>query len=248
MTLALSKTYGWSTDLGEATSYHLAILGIRAGRLRDWAASEKTITDRGTERVFTGTGAYAWSSEDHPFLGWVKESCLGLKPWQEKTYFEVNADWVLTAPPHLRTSLLQGISDGDGFVALAPQQVSIATHSNHEFIQCLLSSLGVKSIPAHDDVMINQSGSIVHLSELPMFRYARSRQDSLDELAEMIQARKDKPVGLRMSSEEIEFASESRDSGHSYGSITHLLYKRFGRSWDVSSVEHAIKRYKSKKE
>jgi hypothetical protein len=32
-------------------------------------------------------------------------------------------------------------------------------------------------------------------------------------------------------------SQESRDRGLSYGAIARLLYKRFGRSWDVSSVE-----------
>jgi hypothetical protein len=78
-----------------------------------------------------------------------------------------------------------------------------------------------------------------------MLRYARSRQASLDELAELVKAKKNKTFSLRKSGKETKVAHELRKLGLSYGSRTRILYKRFWRSWDVSSVEHAIKRYRA---
>ena len=175
-------------------------------------------------------------------MAWLRRGCLGLENWHVKTYDGVSADWALSAPFHLRRALLQGICDGDGFVALPSQQVCIATHSKQAFIQKLFSSFGIESTSQSDRVQVCRCDSILKLAELPMFRYARSRSESLDEVSRMIRARREKPLGSRLSHDEIHFASHLRKEGLSYGEITRVLFRQYGNSWDLSTVEHAVKR------
>lgn len=41
---------------------------------------------------------------------------------------------------------------------------------------------------------------------------------------------------------EIDFAKNLHAKGKSFGEITKLLHREFGVSWDISTVEHAIKK------
>ena len=57
-------------------------------------------------------------------------------------------------------------------------------------------------------------------------------------------ARRTKPKGIRISKNEIDFAMKLRGKNQSYGEITKGIFEKFGNSWDISTIEHAIKRRK----
>jgi hypothetical protein len=42
-------------------------------------------------------------------------------------------------------------------------------------------------------------------------------------------------------------ALELRQRGKSYGEIAKLVFRKFGDSWDISTIEHAIKKHKKSK-
>jgi hypothetical protein len=242
MKIALSKKYEWSPNFGEVVCYCLGVLGIHAERNKDIAAPNNVINERGKKRRISGPGFYTWESEQHLLLRWMRESCLGLGDSQNKIKFPIDGKWALTAPIGLRREILRGIADGDGYVSVNSQYVGIATKVNQPFYGRLLKSLGAESIPTSKDVLIKQSSSILKITEQQLFKYAESRQESLEELRSLVSARKAKPVGSRLSKEEIDFAVMLRRNHKSYGAITRSVFKRFGNSWDISTIEHAIKR------
>ncbi|MHA1928417.1 MAG: hypothetical protein ACTSV2_07545, partial [Candidatus Thorarchaeota archaeon] len=90
--------------------------------------------------------------------------------------------------------------------------------------------------------LIKQSESIIRAGEVDLFRYAESRKDALDELAPIVRSRKEKPKNSKLSESEITYACDLRRKGLSYGEITRRIFHDIGTSWDISTIEHAIKR------
>jgi len=248
MTLPLSKKYDWSKNLGNATCYHLGLVGLRAKRVSDWEAPNNIFQDRHGPRRITGPGFRVWEASHSRILTWIRRGCLGLGDRETKSESPVNARWVLTAPKRLRVAFLQGISDGDGFVSVNSQEIGLASKCNQEFYRDVLNSLGIRSIITPKDVIIKQSNSIIRADESGLFRYAESRRENLKELADIVRARKSKPSGSRLTSREIEYAFRLRRRGVSYGGITRSMYHEFGISWDISTIEHAIKRRNRQRE
>lgn len=75
-----------------------------------------------------------------------------------------------------------------------------------------------------------------------MFKHSVSRLESLRELASMVRACKTKSPGMRISAPEVDYACGLRKQGLSFGAITHSVFRKFGTSWDISTIEHAIKK------
>jgi len=242
MSLALSKKYDWSPRFGEAVSLSLESLGIFAERKSDCKSPDNTIMDRGKERKITGPGFRKWGSENHPLLTWVRRSCLGLKPNETKIEKPLNAEWILSAPRKARRALIQGIADGDGYVSVNSQYAALSTKVNQPFFGKLLRSFDIESLETKKDVLIKQTESILRFAEIEPFNQALSRKNDLEELEALVRNRKAKPIGSHVSQREIDFAQRLRSKGKSYGEITRLLYREFGISWDISTIEHAIKR------
>jgi len=242
MTLPLSKKYNWSPQFGKAVSLSLQSLGIFAEKKSDWKSPDNVILDRGKERKITGPGFRVWGSEKHPLLTCVRRSCLGLKPDQTKVENSINAEWVLSAPRNARRALIQGIADGDGYVSVNSQYAALSTKVNQPFFGKLLKSFDIESLETKKDVLIKQTESILRFAEIEPFNQAISRKDALEELRNLVSDRKAKTIGSRISRKEIDFAQSLRSKGKSYGEITRLLYREFGISWDISTIEHAIKR------
>lgn len=248
VTLPLSKKYRWSHDMGEAFSYNIGVTGIYAKRRSDWKAPGNIIQEGNKSRKITGPGFYVWNTENTPILTWVRRSCFGMKDSHTKIENPVSTDWILTAPKTHRIAFLQGVADGDGYVSVNSQYVGLSTKCNQRFYQKLLKTFQIKSRTTPKDVTVNKSDEILKIATLPLFKHAKSRDEDLRELAEMIHVRKSKPVGSRLSHSEIDFAEKLRKRGLSYGGITRRIFKKFGTSWDPSSIEHAIKRRMKKKE
>jgi hypothetical protein len=242
MTLALSKKYNWSPNFGEGVCHCLGVLGIRAERGKDWDAPNNLITERGKKRRITGPGFHTWESKHDPLLRWMRDSCLGLSATQNKIKTPIEIEWALTAPIELRKKILQGIADGDGYVSVNSQYIGLSTRVNQPFYGRLLKSFDVESIPTSKDVLVKQSESILKVAEIGLFKHAESRQESLEELRLLVHERKTKSLGSRLSKEEIDFAMTLRGENKSYGEITRTIFRKYGNSWDISTIEHAIKR------
>jgi hypothetical protein len=243
MTLALSKKYKWSPSFGEAVCYCLGVLGIHAEKGKDRDAPNNVITERGKKRRISGPGFHTWASKHYPLLRWMRKSCLGISDVENKTKFPIDCEWALTAPIALRKAFLQGIADGDGYVSVNSQYIGLSTRVNQPFYGRLLKSFNVESIPTTKDVLIKQCTSMLKVADLGLFRHAESRCEFLEELRTLVHARRAKPIGSRLTKEEIEYAVMLRGKNKSYGEITRNVFRTFGNSWDISTIEHAIKRH-----
>jgi hypothetical protein len=137
---------------------------------------------------------------------------------------------------------VQGIADGDGYVSVNSQYAALSTKVNQPFFGRLLRSFDIESLETQKDVLVKQTDSILRFAKLKPFKQATSRCESLEELNTLVIARKSKAVGSRLSQAEINHALMLRQKGKSYGEITKLVYREFGTSWDISTIEHAIKR------
>ncbi len=242
MTIALSKKYNWSPRFGEAVCLCLGALGIHADKKPDWDSPSNVIIERGKKRRITGHGFHVWGSEKHPFLRWIRESGLGLEKKENKIQNPIDAEWALSAPRRLRIALVQGIADGDGYVSVNSQYTAISTKVNQPFFGRLLRSFDIASLETKKDVLIKQTESILRFTEIEPFKNAESRRRDLEELNSLILSRKSKIVGSRLSQSEIDHALELRRKGKSYGEITKLVFRKFGTSWDISTIEHTIKK------
>jgi len=247
MTLPLSKKYSWSPLFGNAVSLSLETLGIHAERKSDWKSPDNVIMDRGKERTITGPGFRVWGSEKHPLLKWVRKSCLGLKSDQTKVENSIDAEWVLSIPRRARRALTQGIADGDGYVSVNSQYAALSTKVNQSLFRKLLRSFNIESSETKKDVRILKTDSILRFAEIEPFKQAISRKNDLEELKNLIKDRKAKDVDSHISKREIDYALDLRSKGKSFGEITKLLYRDFGISWDISTIEHAIKRFQKSK-
>jgi hypothetical protein len=245
MVLPLSKTYSWSSNFGDASCFHLGLVGIHARLAQEWNTAGNIVQGKHGPRRIVGPGFHVWESSHSPFLTWVRRSCLGLKDSQTKVENPVHADWVLSAPENLRKSFVQGVCDGDGHVCVNSQEVAIGTKCNQPFYKALLKTLGIESLSTPKESLVKQSNSILRASEIPLFKYAESRLHHLEELADIISARKSKPANSRLSPKEIKYACSLRERGLSYGGITRRIFHELGNSWDISTIEHAIKRHRT---
>jgi hypothetical protein len=243
MTLPLSKKYNWSPKFGEAVCLCLGAIGIKAEKKSDWKSPDNIIVDGGKKRRISGPGFHVWGSENHPILSWIRKSCLGLNKEQNKIENPIDAEWALSASRKYRIALVQGIADGDGYVSVNSQYAALSTKVNQPFYSRLLRSFGIESLERKKDVLIKQTESIIRFAELEPFKQAKTRKEDLEELNSLVITRKSKIIGSRLSKVEIDQALMLRRKGKSYGEITKLIYREFGTSWDISTIEHAIKKH-----
>ncbi|MBS3793919.1 MAG: hypothetical protein KGY80_03435 [Candidatus Thorarchaeota archaeon] len=224
--MGLGQEYDWSLDYGDGTCYHLRMLGIDAHRNQDSDSREST-------RSYPSSGSHHWESEATPFLTWIRETCLGLESSESKTYDSVSADWILDSPLDWRVAFLQGICDGDGCASLASQYVSIATTSNTEFFQKLLSTFEVESHVGDGAIVVSAHNSIARLAELDMFRYAADRKQNLHKLKIMM---KTWDHSRQMTEDELRRIHILRKDGMSWGNISETIFDEFGHGWPYYTI------------
>jgi transposase len=234
LVLNLSKNYTWSEQLGEAACYYLGQLGISAkkGKDRDSSAGPNTI--------------HSWLSQKSPFITWTLMSCLGLKRGQRTTYHPVKMDWIFLASDNLRIAFLQGLSDGDGWASVKDQCIGIYSGPNIPLVKKLLKSYRIEASDDGQRVRIYSQDGIIKAAELPLFRFASSRLDIANKVAEMMRKRQDQEIGITFP-EIVEEMQQLRNKGYSYGRIAEVIYDKYGISYDHSSVIRRLKKFKKDK-
>ncbi len=228
LTLNLSKNYTWSEQVGEAASYYFGQLGIHSEEGNPYDSS-------------AGKGmCHKWRTQKSPLLTWIIRTCIGLQPHQRTTYHPIQADWIRTAPDDLRLAFLQGLSDGDGWADTKSQYIGIYAGPNISLIQDLLASFQIESTVDRKRVRFRRQKCIIIAAELPLFRFATSRKENSEKLAEMMKARKKKKE--RFIPEEIsKLILELHNRKKSSGYIAEYIFNHFGISYDRSSISYHIR-------
>ncbi|TFG34132.1 hypothetical protein EU527_05020 [Candidatus Thorarchaeota archaeon] len=125
--LVSSSEYSWCDDLCQAFGYSLGKIGIFTHRIKD-----KEITNSEGRTI----QLQQWLSSTSPFLLYLGKVLLGIDS-SAKTHSEINLNWIDKVPISWKISLLQGITDGDGFVS-NNWYVGISSKNHQEPITQLL--------------------------------------------------------------------------------------------------------------
>ncbi len=208
--LVSSTKYSWCDDLCHAFGYSLGKIGIFAHRIKD-----KEITN--SEGCVIQL--QQWLSSTSPLLLYLGKVVLGIDSGA-KTHSEINLNWIDKVPISWRVPLLQGITDGDGFVS-NNWYVGISSKSHQEPIRQLLKSLGIQSKGYSGEVRITTKEDIKKIGDF-MFRHAVSRQEELQNLCTRIEYVKKTPY----SKDEIQLMIDLRKKGLSFGRISEVLWEQ----------------------
>ncbi|MFX1581071.1 MAG: hypothetical protein ACFFCJ_02525 [Promethearchaeota archaeon] len=217
--LNLSLKYDWSQQLGDAVCYYLGLLGIRA----DYKTSKK---------------CHRWRSQNSPLLTWIQHTLLGIEP--KLTKIPIKASWLLKTPYSIRLRFLQGIADGDGWAMTKYQKVGIASTTNCEFIKDLLNTFLINSRINGPNVVIVRRDSINLSSELPFFLHAKSRQENLEKIVQMLIVRSHKVVRTVPQEIKIEIIKLSKQ-GKSVGEIVETIFDKHNFCFSPKTVRKIIK-------
>lgn len=232
--MELGKKYDWSEQFGEATCYYWGKIGVRAGR----------IADRSSPYEWDGETRYSermgWISEMTPVMNWVKRSGLGFNTEHSKS--RIDASWIQDAPHSWKTAFIQGVADGDGWVA--SMNIGISTNSESKFYSEVLNSLGVESKASKERVAINRSNAIQDAAELPFFRHATGRQEKLDTLSEMFKA---SPHAGYMNKEEKRMVRDLSERGLSDREIRVQIWEDLGISRSQVAIWKHIKKLENRR-
>jgi hypothetical protein len=226
--ISLSAEYAWSETFGEAFCYCLGLFGIKAGRIKNSVRKNECGED---------IEMMNWSSSASPIFLWIRNSLLGLYMDAPKNEQPIRAEWIHQMPEELIVPFLQGLADGDGYASVRSLNAGIGTKHNKEFIQRLLSQIGIDSIDEGTGIEIHRKESLQIVSQLPLFRYANSRQFRLNSIIEMISSMK----WTKVSDKEREKILEYHREGFNANQIGPLLYAEFGKARRSGTIQKVIK-------
>lgn len=233
--LFASKKYPWSRALGRGFCDILARIGFSSQRQAD------------SERIRHGKRQVCrvWASEASPFLMWVKNVLLGLGAAAVKKEEPIDAEWVLQMPREWRVAFVQGLADGDGCASVNAFNVNIATITNHKFYCRLLRSLDIVAHIDESHVKVSRHDEIQKADQLPFFRYAKGRQDRLDEISRMCEVYAIRTRG-KIPVEEIKIIVKMHTEGKSDGETAVELWRRHRIARPPKSVSYVLKRIERK--
>ena len=223
--LVSSTEYSWCDDLCHAFGYSLGKIGIFAHRIKD---KETTNSDGRIIQL------QQWLSSTSPLLLYLEKVALGIDSGA-KTHSEINLNWIDKVPISWRISLLQGITDGDGFVS-NNWYVGISSKNHQEPIRQLLKSLRIQSKGYSGEVRITRKEDIKKIGGF-MFRHALSRQEELQNLCTRIENVRKAPY----TKDEIQLMIELRRKGFSFGRISEELWEQYEISRRPSCLAKKIK-------
>jgi transposase len=219
LTISLGRKYNWSLLVLNATRYYFGLLGVNTNDIVEIDRPYKY----GEETRISHQYLLRFSS---PFVTWMRKSLLGVRKDQVKSRDGIDADWVLRMPEHLRVSFLQGIADGDGYASSGGEIIGISTKNHQHFYNSLLHSLGIHSTIQKHSVDIRRKNSIFRCSELGFFRYASTRENEVESLAQM---KKSLRAGI-MGDKEKELIVCLHREGKSWIDIRLELWRQMGIS------------------
>ncbi len=173
----------------------------------------------------------------------MKRTLLGLDKIP-KSQMKIRAPWILNVPTLARVTLIQGLSDGDGFASVKHSVTGIATKVNQRLFMRILKSLGIHSLWRKKHVRIHRKDAIRKAEELALFRHAIARQQNLTEISSMLDA----ITGRRLTKEEIRIILDLNAKGHSLGEITEILWLKYDYARRPTTVSYTIKKYLKKPE
>jgi hypothetical protein len=185
----LSSRATWSKGFGDRVAYYWTRLGIPVRRIKD----SKSVSGDGVVDQM-----YRWRSSANPFLTWFNEGVLCLPPRGNHTRHISRADWIIRTDGAFRVKVLQGLSDGDGWIDM--HGFGIAAERQGPFVEALLQSLGFSSNRGKSDSgfnpLIGDKRQLQSLSTLPVFLSASGRQESLVRVVRMKESAR--PPGYRI--------------------------------------------------
>lgn len=233
--LYVSKKYSWGSTLGEGFCYAMGRIGLSAERGTD----RKKVRENGRVDTFK-----LYASEASPLLMWMKQALLGLTASENKKHVAIKADWILQMPREWRVAFIQGLADGDGHASFRRFDAAINTTTNEVFISKLLLSIGVASTCGDNRARIKQQDEIVKAGEMPLFRFASGRQETLDNLSKIIKL---KPKGRkRVPEDEKNLVIELYEAGLKAGKIVEKLWYEHGLARTIEMIDTMIRREKKK--
>lgn len=213
--LVLSKKYKWSKLLGSAVCRYLNILGIKV-----YTGKDIPIKDRNPN------GSFLWYAENSPLFTWITRSCLGLEYNQTTKNTPIQLKWILRCPRKYKLALIQGIADGDGSSSLSDWRIQIRTKFNTEIIKKILLSLDITSRITKGKVVISRYDDVIKGTELPCFRFAKSRIENAQKIKSMIVKRnKDRMIP---DYNLIKFIFDLRKREYKFSQINSRIYDKFG--------------------
>ena len=244
--IGLGKAYPWSRNFGDSCCYYLGQIGLYAHRISDGPPSVSHISTSSGVREIRGGPKYQWESESSPVLRWIRRSCLGYDD-SPKTYQQISADWILSAPRHMRIAFLQGLSDGDGSASYKGDYFSVSTHSNARFVRALLESLGLETYTSKTYVRTKGICSLRGATLLPPFKHATARQLNLEKAVAMFDATRRRIRSNPPTAGEVEFMTKLAREELSFGTIRERLHDRYGYTLDPRDIQRFTRRSPKKR-
>ncbi len=220
--LSVSMNYSWGLDFGRAFRHAMGVVGFNTER---WADDISDKHGRKKRCIILG-------SEASPFFAWIENALLGLSFVTAKSKQSINADWILETPRDWRVTFIQGLADGDGHASISAFNTGIATTTNRLLIQKLFRSLGVDAALVDHHVIVRKQKEIIKAKKLPLFRYAAGRQKKLEDMCEIIKAKK------RSSPSEMEskIILELHNKSFAPGRIAEILWYQYGIARSPGSI------------
>ncbi len=221
--LRLSKSYGWSKDVGQYACFCLGQIGISAYELPSNAKKSY----------------FHWISEKSPLITWMLRSCLGIARKEVTTYNRIHVDWLFKAPYNIQLKFLQGLNDGDGWASVCNQAIGNTSGVNKPIILKLLQKFEIRSFEAGQNVQITNSESVNKAVQLPFFMMASGRQKSAEKIAEMIEGRSSERTG-EIPIEIYSRMLELRKNGYSHGRIAESIFDETGHSYHRDKIRRIL--------
>ncbi|MBI3840479.1 MAG: hypothetical protein HY297_00740 [Thaumarchaeota archaeon] len=134
ISLVLSKNKPNSFRFGEFVSLCAnASLGLGMHRVRDSPISDQR---------YGKTECYCWNTAASPLTSWIFNECLGLAEGETTTYSPLRMEWIHAMPDSFKTSLVQGLSESDGWPSPSEDKVRLVSSPNTALFKRLLEDLG----------------------------------------------------------------------------------------------------------
>jgi hypothetical protein len=187
--LVLSKRYDTNLRIGQYACVCGQALGLRMHRVKD--------IERRRDKPF---GFYQWTSQSSPLVDWLFHVALGLKEGELTTYHPIRADWAIEAPLEFRRGLIQGISESDGSVSVASQEVEFWIGPNWNWMIKLLGTFDLKGFANREAVTLSKSQAIASF-RVPVFseilRTVRYQRLELMAMSRRLERKERLPVEIR---------------------------------------------------